>query len=386
MWRSSFRVAAIWSAMCGLVCVSALPVQAQRFTGPINNSSDLYNNLPAWQGGNWLGTSLVPTQDWKLGVQTDDLEIGVLVRQVAPGSAAERANLEVNDLIVAVGGQQVGIVDGRFVDFSAEIRRRADQSGNVSLLVQDTRSGRLASIRVRLDGNQSALRGTVVRRDRAFLPADARVTVSVQNISRPIYVVRNGEATYSASGQNSIPFEINYDPSYIDPNDAYQVQAQIVSNGRIIYHTLQPVRVLGSSRSDGIQIEVVPIQNTTVASIGSPVISAGYGSVNDSLVAQYSQIYRRYLGRNPYDVELAAFMVSPNAASELQTLPLNLMASQQYYDAVGNNNTMWITAVFQQIIGRAPSLQERDQWLKFFNDLRGSRMEVLRQLANSKRV
>jgi hypothetical protein len=44
-----------------------------------------------------------------------------------------------------------------------------------------------------------------------------------------------------------------------------------------------------------------------------------------------------------------------------------------------------MTQVFQQIIGRPPTIQERDQWLKYFSDLRGSRVEVLRQLYRSKR-
>lgn len=363
--------------------------QSQRFAGPIS-SSELYNSLPGWQGGSWLGSSLMPAQEWKLGVQTDDLDTGVLIRQVAPGSAASKANLEVNDLIVAVAGQQVGIVDGRFVDFSAEIQRRADSNGNVSLLVQDSRSGRLASIRVRLDGNQNPLRGFIVRRDRAALPSDAIYNVSVENISRKFYVVRNGETTFTSALQNNVPFEINYDASYIDPNDIYEVRAQILSGGRVIYRSVQGIRVFGSLPTDGLQIEVLPIQSSTsLASASGPVISAGYGGygsgVSDAAIAQFSQIYRRYLGRNPHDVELAAFMVSPNPTSELETLPLNLMAGQQYYDAVGNNNTAWITAVFQHIIGRPATVQERDQWLKYFNDLRGSRMEVLRQLYRSRR-
>lgn len=384
-----------WRAMRSLLCASLLSVAmlmlptsawAQLFTGPTNNS-DLYNSMPAWQNSSWLGSSQQAGQDWKLGVQGDDLDTGVYIRQVAPGSAALRANLEASDIIVAVGGQQVGIVDGRYVDFSAEIRRRADSYGNVALLVQDGRTGKLASIRVQLDGNQASVRGYVVRRDRAALPSDATVTVSLENISRPFYAVRNGQATYLATAQNNIPFEINYDPSYIDSNDQYELRAQIVSNNRIIYRSSQSIRIFGSAPTDNLQIEVVPTQTTTVSYPANwPVVTAGYGSgVSEALAAQYTQIYRRYLGRDPFPVEMAGFMVSSNPQAEVEALPLNLMAGQQYYDAVGNNNAMWMTSVFQQIVGRPPSNQERDQWLRYFNDLRGSRMEVLRQLVRSKR-
>ena len=78
-------------------------------------------------------------------------------------------------------------------------------------------------------------------------------------------------------------------------------------------------------------------------------------------------------------------MFSPTSPTDIESLPISLMASQQYFDAVGNNNTMWITNVFEKIIGRPPSTQERDQWLKYFSDLRGSRVELLRQLYRSRR-
>ncbi len=314
------------------------------------------------------------------------MDTGVYIREVKPGSAAARASLEVSDVIIAVAGQQVGIVDGRYVDFSAEIRRRADSYGNVALLVQDGRTGKLTSIRVQLDGSQTSVRGFIVRRDRSALPADAMVTVSLTNASRPFYTVRNGQVTFLATAQNNIPFEINYDPAYIDSKDQYELRVQIVSANREIYRSSQPVRIFGGAPTDGLQIEVVPTQTTAAYPSNWPVITAGYGStVTDTLAAQYTQIYRRYLGRDPYPMEMAAFMVSPNPQTEVELLPLSLMAGQQYYDAVGNNNTMWITSVFQQIIGRPPSIQERDQWLRYFNDLRGSRMEVLRQLVRSKR-
>ncbi len=383
-WRAAtilWKACLFWLAVMLLI----LPIQAQLFNGPINNG-DLYNSMPAWQNGNWLGTSLVPTQDWKLGVQVDDLDTGVYIRQVAPGSAAARASLEAGDVIIAVAGQQVGMVDGRYVDFSGEIRRKADSYGNVSLLVQDARTQRLAAIRVQLDGSETALRGVVVRRDRAALPADATVTVSLVNISRPFYEVRNGQATFLATAQNNIPFEINYDPRYIDANDRYEVTATIVSANRVIYQTSRGVRVLGGAPSDGVQLEVIPIQNTTAYPSNWPVITAGYGSgVTDTLAAQFTQIYRRYLGRDPNNSEVYVFMRSPDPQGEINNLPFNLMASQQYYDAVGNNNTMWITAVFQQIIGRQPTNQERDQWLVYFNQLRGSRVEVLRELVRQKK-
>jgi uncharacterized lipoprotein YbaY len=354
-----------------------------RFGAQTSSSSDLYNGLPSWQGGNWLGSSLVPTQDWRLGVQVDNLDTGVYIRQVAPNSAASRANLEVGDLVIAVAGQQVGIVDSRPIDMGTEIKRRADVGGNVTLLVQDSRSGRLASIRVRLDSNQTTLRGQVVRRDRSALPADAQLIVTIENVSRKYYAVRNGESVSYVTGQANIPFEINFDPAYIDPNDNYEVRARIISGTRQLYDTPQPVRVFGNNPVDNVVIEIAPYQAVSSVS-NSSVISAGYSS-SDALVNQYRQVFRRYINREPSEIELAGLLLSPTAASDLENLPITLLASQQYYDAVGNNNALWVTSVFQKIIGRPPTTQEHDQWLKYFADLRGSRVELLRQLYRSRR-
>lgn len=368
-------------AFVAIACPSS--AKAQLKFGGQTSTSDLYNNMPAWQGGNWFSNTLTPTQDWKLGVVTDNLDTGVFVRQVAPNSAAARANLEVNDLIVAVAGNQVGMIDGRLVDLGTELKRRADSAGNVTLLVQDSRTGRLASIRVQLDGNQAGLRGQVVIRDKSQLPADAQVMISIENLSRPFYVVRNGETTVYANGRDKVPFEIAYDPAYIDRNDAYQVRARVTSAGRVIQDTVQPVRVFGNNPSDTVQVVVAPIQPSHVASAGSPLVYAGYGS-NEALAEQYRHLYRKYLGRDPSEIDVAAMMLSP-LANDPESMAISLMAGQQYFDAVGNNNTMWMTQVFQQIIGRPPTTQERDQWLKYFSDLRGSRVEVLRQLYRSKR-
>ena len=367
--------------------MSADPAQmlAQERLGGTNTGNITWNyGQPSWSGANWLGSTQLPTQDWRLGVQVDNLNTGVMIRQVTPNSAAARANMEVNDVIVTVAGQQVGIIDGQPIDLGTEIKRRADSTGNVTLLVQDGRTGRLASVRVRLDGNQSVVRGQVTFRERLALPADALATVTIENVSRPFYVVRNGETSAYVSNRAVVPFQINYDPAYIDPNDIYQVRARVSSAGRIICDTIQPIRVFGSYPSDNLQLVVASVASPLSGGTTAPVISAGYGS-NDALIAQYRQIYRRYLGRDPSDLEIAALMVSPTMATDLEALPISLMASQQYYDAVGNNDASWITSVFQQIIGRPPSNQERDQWLNYFVGLRGSRVELLRQLYRSKR-
>ncbi|MFO1065791.1 MAG: YbaY family lipoprotein [Pirellulales bacterium] len=342
------------------------------------------------QNSNWLNWGYNQQQDWRLGVQVDNTETGAYIKQVSPGSAAARANIEVGDMIVAVGGQQVGYVDRQPIDLGMAIKAKADVTGSVTLLVQDSRTGRLASIRVQLDGASTSLRGQVVLRDRIALPSDAVMTVQIENVTRPFYTVRNGDVTLLVNNQAVIAFEIPYDPNYIAASDVYQVRARVMSGGRLIYDTLQPVRVLtaGGQQTD-VQIVLAAVSPNTAYTgpIGyggsSPVTTAGYQSY-DAVIAQAQRYYRMYLGRDPSQLEIAALMASP-ISMDADAIPIQLMSSQQYYDMLGNNDTLWLTNVFQQVIGRQPSQDELNRWTIEFARLRGSRTDLLREIFQQKR-
>jgi uncharacterized lipoprotein YbaY len=372
------RVHGVLALGMALTVLTSPGVPQERLLGTAPGTSSWQNN--SWLG--WGGATTAP--DWRLGVQVDNTDTGVFIKAVSPGSAAARANLEAGDLIIAVGGQQIGFVDRQPIDMGTTIRNRADAAGNVTLLVQDSRTGRLASIRVALDRASAALRGQITFRERISLPPDAQATVTIENITRPLYTVRNGSVTLNAAGLATIPFEIPYDASYIAPSDAYQLRARITSGGRVWFDTLQPVRVLTQGApADNVQVVVSQVAAPSLAgNTQAPVITAGYSSV-DTLIAQYRQAYRRYLGRDPTQLELAAILASPPPSGP-NDIAIQLMASQQFYDLMGNNNSLWLTNVFQQVIGRAPLPDELTQWVLRFQQLGGSRTELLRQLFQQK--
>ncbi|RMF40321.1 MAG: hypothetical protein D6753_11930 [Planctomycetota bacterium] len=362
---------AIWA-------LAALQLPAQFGTQPAVRARDTASTPTGlWGGGSWLNDS--QNRKWRLGVRGENSEVGVVVRQVQPGSAADRARIEVDDIIVCVAGYQVGLVDGRLYDLADEINRRASETGVVSLVVQDHRSLRLARVRVQLDNSQQLLRGQLVLPGTGSLPPDAVITVQIENVTRPYFQVRNGQIRLRPTGANTIPFEIAYDPAYIYPEDIYQVRAYVTSGGRTIMDTPQPVRVLTQNNPREVKLQLQPLATTVSTTSPGSVVTAGYPNFN-AIDEQLVAMYRHYLNRDPTLLELAALRTIPGIEAKLKELPLELMASQEYFDAAGNNNNVWLDRVFEEIVKRPPSAQEHEQWMRRFAELRFSRMELLRQL------
>lgn len=337
------------------------------------------------QSGNWAGNSLFGSPSnsvqWTLGVNGDSTETGFRVSQLTPGGAASRARLQAGDVIVTVEGFQVGLIGGRLYDLADEVNRRADSSGVVRLLLQDGQTGRLASVRVQLDHQAQRLNGTIV--SPTPLPADAVVTVSIENLTRPQWVVRNGQQMINAGQQRNIPFQIAYDPQYVFAQDVYQVRAFVTSNGRNVYYTPQPVRVLTQGSPSQVQLRLEEVGGAP--STGTSGTLTGFANYNQ-LDSEVERLYRLYLGRAPSGAELAAARISASDLQSLtQRLPLKLMASQEYYDLARNDRDFWLANVFGVIVGRQPSPAEMVQWKQRFSDLGFSRTELLRQLYSQAR-
>lgn len=338
---------------------------------------DRGNNYDRWLGNSWLNGQQNNDQ-WSLGVRGDSTETGFLISQVIPGSAAERARMQRGDVIIAVDGFQVGQVSGRLYDLNQEINRRTNASGSINLLMQDGQTGRLASVRVQLTGHSSQVAGVVVSPQ--ILPSDAIVTVQIENVTRPNWVVRNGQQVISGANSSSIQFRIPYDPNYISQQDVYQVRAIVASGGRDIMYS-QPVRVLTQGAPSEVQLRLEGYV-AAAGGITSPggYMSAGFANYNE-LDQQVISVYRTYLGRDPTVGELAASRVlGTNANNTLEKLPLKLMASQEYFDLARNDNSFWLANVFGVIVGRQPRTDEIVLWNQRFQELRFSRTELLRQL------
>ncbi len=238
-----------------------------------------------------VSPSLVPgsigrARDWRLGVGVDSLETGALVRNVTPGGAAQRAGLEQGDLIVAISGYQVGYVEGRLNDVGEQIRRTADINGRVRALVLDARTGQLQNLDVQLDSASTGVSGSVITRDRNNLPYGSILTVKLIKHHSPLLRGAGGQTISQVYGSGPFPFEIHYDPRYIDPSNQYQLTATITtSTGQLIYTLPQPISMNQQGLPPNLQLILEPAGN---------VIQASYSGDPGQLNAVFQQTARSF--------------------------------------------------------------------------------------------
>lgn len=339
--------------------------------------SNLSTGLPM---SSWLDSAsgTAQSQQWSFGVRGRNTETGYIIDQVERGSAAERARLKPGDTLVSVAGTQVGYVGNQIVDLTNAINRFASTDGKVSVLVHDSRSGRLAALRVGLDSRHQQLTGQITYRSSARLPADAVVTLKLENLTRPHYNVMVPNNTFAASEVVNRTFTLPYDPRYIEGQDIYELRAFVSSGGRTILASDKPQRVITQGNPSNVRIDLVSMER--FASTGPVTVSAGYPSY-DRYDRQLEQMYRRYLGRSPAAAELIVWHGMP--VERINTAHLDIMASQEFFDLSGNNAQDWIERVFSEIVGKRPTAEELSRWLLHYDRLRSSRMELLNHLSTA---
>ena len=313
-------------------------------------------------------------QRWRLGIFPEDTDTGVVVKEVVRNSAAERAGLEVNDRVLAVHGYQVGYVDGALFDVGQEFEKHADASGWVRVLVQDNRNGRVMNVPVKLDGRSEAITGTITYRDRAALPRDAVATVElreiVRNDLRPITLTQQ---TIPGIRQVPIPFSLEYDPTQIDTRRSYVLHASIESQGREIYGMTRDVAILDGRTTSNVQLLVEAPSYPS----GTPIPN------RQEQIAQITQWFRQYLGRDPRAQELYVWEAHLERGGTLADAQLQILSTPEFYYQSNADDTQYVRRMFLLVTGRQPSQQEVSQWLSRLDHYNRLRPEVAREFLAS---
>lgn len=311
---------------------------------------------------------------WKLGVYSKDTDTGVRIIQVVRPSAAERAGLEANDVIVCVSGYQVGYVNGVPYDSGYEFERNADANGWVTLLVQNNRDGKLINVPVQLESRFSRIDGTITYREYYSLPRDAVATVELRETLRPgappVTIARR-----SINNVTNVPisYSLDYDPSLIDKRRAYSLSATITSGGRTLFTTRRNFPVINDGTTNNVVLLVESATATGSQPGGVPYVS------RDQQIEQIVQWFREYLHRDPRAMELAAWQSHVDRGGSLYDAQVQILSMPEYYNRADANDVTYIRQLHEQILGKQPTQQELAYWLDRMQANNRLRPEVARE-------
>lgn len=310
---------------------------------------------------------------WRLGVYSQDTDIGVKILRTVPNSPADRAGLEANDIIVAVAGYQVGIVNGQQYDCGYEFEQRADSQGNCMLLVLDNRSRNLVNLPIKLESRLAKVTGTIAYRSRIFLPQNAVAVVELreaQPVGSPGIVL--GTQEINEIRQIPIPFEIEYDPLDVNPRRNYVVTAQITANGRPLYTTVQQYAVLTNGRPQTASIEVERAST-------DPQTAAN--NERAQIEQQIVNYFRTYFGRDPSPSEMPLWTAQvTERGRSLFDLQADMASNAQVWNRCQQDEARYIELLHEAVLGKKPSQEELDYWLYQYQKSGGLRRPLAEEL------
>ncbi|MFN9717573.1 MAG: YbaY family lipoprotein [Planctomycetota bacterium] len=286
-----------------------------------------------------------PTGTYKLGITPRNTETGVQILQVAVGSVAQRSGLEANDVIVNVAGYQVGVVGGRLYDIGDELAKRVDSRGRVSLLVRNSRDGKLINVPVQFTSSLWSISGEISSADRFNPGPNAVVTVRLIDITRPQWATNSiAEVSFSAQGRWPLVYRLDFDPGLVRSGHQYAMEARVIDRGLILMQTIPAAKVNLNTNSVR--------SNLRVKSTGVRPNSNGL-----SPSVQISQWYQQYLGRPASPREIAVWESDLKSGGSLQKIQANLLSSSEFYDQQNQNPERYINEVYEAVEGVPPSAE-----------------------------
>lgn len=308
---------------------------------------------------------------WRLGVEIQNLDTGVLVTDVERDLPADRAGIEKDDIIVCVGGYQIGYVGGQLFDLGDEIRRRVDGNGRVDFLVLDHRRNRLINLPIELlQQNSRGITGQATYRERISLSPQATLTVRLRDVTYPQWQnVVVAQQVVRADGQPPIRFAMDIDQQAIYPDHRYALDAWLADQNRLIFQTPTslPITLSGNPR---------PVE-LALTRVGAQPPSNPY------LAGQLDQLktwYRNYLKREPTAQELAAWQSQLEQGRTPQEVLSYILGSSEYFDRLGNQRDTYLRELYRNLTGKEPTAADLAKLQQQLQANQGSRTQVAREL------
>jgi uncharacterized lipoprotein YbaY len=376
MHRKPFYIAILMAAV--MACLTAA---AQTHAQAVIRRRDV---LDDWQATPSLSSPAAPAlvatvpswnqqpNSWRLGVAIENLETGVLLTDVERGMPADGAGLKRGDVIVAVGGYQVGHVDGALFDLGDELRRRVDAQGRANFLVFDARNRQLRAMPITLvQQGASGVRGHILCRERISLTSQAVLTVRLRDVTYTGWQsVVVGEHVIPDPPHPPIPFAIEVDPTTVYPDHRYAVDAWLVDRGQIVLQSSSPTPVTPLANNASLQITLV---RSTASAPASNTYAVGQ-------LEQINQWYRLYLLRDATSAELAAWQSYLQSGRTIQDVQAYILGSSEYYDRLGNQNGRYLAELYQNLMGRPATPTDLAQFQRQYQQFNGGRSQFVQEM------
>lgn len=282
---------------------------------------------------------------WQLGVRVQNTTTGAQIIDVEPGSPAAASGLVKGDRIVAIGGRQIGYVDGRLNDLGEAINQSVNTSGQVTTLLHSTRYG-LAARTIGLRSTENVIEGTAYLRGGARLSSQAVLNFRLLDVTHSNWTgVVVFEWSIGGASYSPYPFRLSYNPQQIYAGHQYALEAAVVDQSTVMFRTSQPLGVeLGSGR---VSISLDPL-TTQLPGVGG-------GTFPYDQVANW---YRTYLGRPPTQQELYSWQNHVERGQPISDVQTYLLGSNEFYGRYQNNNDLYLRGIFRTLYDRDPTPQE----------------------------
>lgn len=320
---------------------------------------------------------------WRIGIYSQNTETGVVIMRVINASPAAIAGLEANDKIVAVGGYQVGVVNGARHDLGTEFDLRCDENGATTLLVQDHRNGSLVNIPVQLEPRFATITGEIVWRAQTRLPRESFAHIELRERVRPgapVITIAETQVHDLVDVQKTqtgrAPFQLEYSQSDIDPNREYFVVATITDELHTLYttETAYPVITRQQPRTANMQLtQIYDWRNNN-----------GYGSAPQvSEYDQFVRLFEKYMGRQLRPAEAELYRRDFSHGTSVNDALADVISGEEFYNRSQSDDRAFIVKAHEMYTGRKPDEQTIQYWLGQLRSYNGLRHQFTRDFMSN---
>lgn len=353
-WIQSYLVVLVSYLLLGLGSVGYAQDDRNRdesFNDPFADP----NGLGGVGQSRYLPPGQRPPTNFRLGIYSRNTDTGVLVTSVNAGSAAQQSGIEAQDIIIAVNGYQVGIINGRTYDIAEELARRVDAQGRVMLLVRNHRDGRLVNIPVQFYGNApgmaTSVYATANTANRPSVQPGMMLMARVIDTTFPQWQnVSLGETQVPLDGRWPVNFQIDLDPSQIRPDHRYALDVKVVQRGYTVLQMNSPATVNFANGNPRIAVTLVPPQGPAPGGIPP--------GISNRPIDQIGMWYEQLAGRPMNDRESQVWQRELAKGKSLDEIYATVLASSEYYDRFRGNMDLYINEIYRTLFGRSATPSE----------------------------